>query len=113
MKKNLKQNLRNNQKQSQSQDSSNLWLCGKHPTFAALQKKRRKIFSILATKNSLLDLENFLKKNSLSHLSNLIQISDPQRIEALCGHNLHQGLAVNCSKLPVKNQYDLLEERHS
>ena len=112
MKKNLKKNLKTNQKQSQSQSQSAIWLCGKHAVFSAIAKKRRKIFSILATKNSLPELENFLKKKSLSHLGSLIQISDPQKIEFLSGHNLHQGLAINCSKLPIKNQFDLLEELH-
>jgi len=39
-----------------------VWLYGKHPVFLALQKKRREIFQILATKNSVIELEKFLQE---------------------------------------------------
>jgi 23S rRNA (guanosine2251-2'-O)-methyltransferase len=97
--------------QSRSPQAQGLWLCGKHPTFSALQKKRRKIFEILASKNSVSELENFLAKNALSHLKAKIKITDNQHIEALVGKGqIHQGLALNCSPLPIKNQNDLLTE---
>ncbi|MBP7709899.1 MAG: 23S rRNA (guanosine(2251)-2'-O)-methyltransferase RlmB [Rickettsiales bacterium] len=90
---------------------SELWLCGKHPTFTILQKKRRKIFEILATQNSISELEKFLQKNSLAHLSSFVKITDNEKIEALFGKNqVHQGLAVRCSRLPTKTQNDLLAE---
>jgi 23S rRNA (guanosine2251-2'-O)-methyltransferase len=90
---------------------SELWLCGKHPTFTILQKKRRKIFEILATQNSISELEKFLQKNSLAQLLPFVKITENEKIEALFGKNqLHQGLAVRCSRLPTKNQNDLLIE---
>lgn len=91
-----------------------LWLCGKHPTFTVLQKKRRKIFEILVTKNTISELETFLKKNSLTQFSSLIKLVDNDRIESLVGRNqIHQGFALRVSKLPVKNQIDLLEELYA
>lgn len=90
---------------------SELWLCGKHPTFTILQKKRRKIFEILVTPNSVLELEKFLQKNSLTTFAPLIKLTSNEEIEALFGKNqLHQGFAVRCSRLPTKTQNDLLAE---
>lgn len=108
------QNTKNNKHGHHSTQSKDVWLCGKHPIFSILQKKRRKIFTILATKNSISELENFLQKNSLFHLKPLIKLSDNQQIESLIGHDTtHQGLAINCSKLPIKTQNDLLEELYA
>jgi 23S rRNA (guanosine2251-2'-O)-methyltransferase len=91
-----------------------LWLCGKHPIFTILQKKRRNIFEILATKNTVSDLENFLKNNSLNNLKPLIKVVDNDRIESLFGKNQpNQGLAIRASRIPTKNQNDLLEELHA
>jgi len=88
-----------------------LWLCGKHPSFSILQLKRRKIFEILVTKNTALELENFLSKHSLTHLTSLVKLVEGKKIESTIGENqLHQGIAINCSRLPVKNQFDLLQE---
>ena len=109
--------LRSNSKLTQIRRKSNLinhkgiWLCGKHPTFTILQKKRRQIFEILATKNTILELENFLVEKSLLNLKPLIKIVENEKIESLFGANqIHQGLAVNCSHIPPKNQNDLLAE---
>ena len=44
-------------------NDNKIWIIGKHPVFMALQRKRRQIFEILATKNTIDDLENFLQKN--------------------------------------------------
>ena len=79
-----------------------------------MQKKRRKIFEILVTKNSSSELENFLTKNSLLSLKPLIKEVEGQKIEATVGANhLHQGIALRCSKLPTQNQIQLLEELHA
>ncbi len=92
-------------------NDSHLWLCGKHPIFTILQKKRRQVFEILATKNSFLDLEKFLQKNSLSNLSKLVTLVENDKIDVIFGKNQpHQGLAIRCSRLPTKNQNDLLIE---
>jgi 23S rRNA (guanosine2251-2'-O)-methyltransferase len=97
-----------------SNKDGGIWLYGKHPTFSIIEKKRRKIFEILATQNTISELQNFLKKNSLSHLSPLVRVADNNKIESIIGKNqVHQGLAIRCSNLPIKNQNDLLTELYA
>ena len=104
-------NTNRNSYNSQRPEPTELWLCGKHPIFSILQKKRRKVFEILVTQNTADELENFLTKNSLTHLHPLVRLADNERIESLVGKfSVHQGIAANCSKLPTKNQNELLQE---
>jgi 23S rRNA (guanosine2251-2'-O)-methyltransferase len=99
---------------SQAKESLNkneIILCGKHAVFSALEKKRRKIFEIFVTENSATELENFLNKNSLEKLKNLVRRLDNRGIENLLGEGqIHQGIAIRATKLPLKTQNDLLEE---
>jgi 23S rRNA (guanosine2251-2'-O)-methyltransferase len=91
-----------------------IWLYGKHPVFIALQKKRRQIFEILVTKNTLLELESFLHKNSLGHLQQIIKLTDNDKIAAIIGKNyVHQGLLASCSAILAKTQNELLQELHA
>lgn len=91
-----------------------IWLCGKHAVFAALQKKRRKIFQILVTKNTLLELEKVLQNSGLTNLKNSLKLVEGEQINAVVGRDqIHQGIALSCSRLPIKNQNDLLEELYS
>lgn len=93
---------------------NSLWLCGKHPVFSILQTKRRQIFEILVTKNSMTELEGFFRKNALSEFNNLVKLVDSDNIIDVCGTSQpHQGLAINCSPLPTKNQNELLHELHA
>ncbi len=88
-----------------------IWLYGKHPVFLALQKKRREIFEILVTKNSVTELENFLQKNNIHNLQQRIKIVEAKYIEQFIGlHQVHQGIALNCSAIPLKSQNNLLDE---
>ena len=104
-------NTKNKQSRQISPNNDEIWLHGKHPVFTSLQKKRRKIFEILATKNTILELENFLTKNSLSHLKSITKQVDNDKIESVIGpHQIHQGFVIRASKLPTKNQNDLLAE---
>ncbi len=111
---NLKNITNKNKTSRQNQNGGRpdeLWICGKHPIFTALKQKRRKIFEILTTKNTLLELDNFLKTNSLQSLSSITKIVESVQIENFLGPNqLHQGLAARVSRLPIQNQNDLLEE---
>lgn len=94
--------------------SDGIWLCGKHPIFSALLKKRRKISEILVTRNTISELENFLKTKSLQNLQPLVKIVENEKIESVVGKNqIHQGFAALASKLPVKNQIQLLEELYA
>lgn len=96
------------------EDSNIVFLFGKHPVFNAISSGRRKIFSILATQNSLPELKNFLKHSSLARLESIIQITDNNKIESLLGRGqIHQGLVVKCSTLAIGSQDDLFAELNS
>jgi len=94
----------------ESNSDSSLWICGKHPSFTTILNKKRKIFEILATRNSVEELVAFLQKNSLQHLRNILKIVEKDYLEKILRDQIHQGIAVRCSRLPLKNQHDLLEE---
>lgn len=109
-------NTRNQKgKKNETTHSQNsIWLCGKHATFSALQKKRRKIFQILVTRNTLPELEKTIQQHNLSALQNYVKLVDGEQISATIGRDqIHQGIAVNCSRLPIKTQNDLLEELYA
>ncbi len=94
---------------SKPKTENQIWLYGKHAIFGALGHKKRKVFEILATRNSIAELEKFLKNNSLTNLKP--KLVDNNQIEKFVGQNqVHQGLAMLCSKLTIKTQNDLLEE---
>ncbi len=95
-----------------NRDSSLIWICGKHASFAALLNKNRKIYEILTTKNSSEELNQFLQKNSLQHFSKITKITNKEDIEKNTYDQVHQGIAVKCSKLQLKTQFDLLENLH-
>ena len=93
------------------QDDNKIWITGKHPVFMAIKKNRRKIFEILSTNNTIQELEEFLKINSLNNLRNLIRIVDNRAMQEIVGINhLHQGFAILASKLPVYDQLTLLKD---
>ncbi len=86
-----------------------LWICGKHPVFTILLKAKRKIFTILATKNSQIILQEFLAKhNLLAKYQPLIKLTDGNHLRSLVGDEVNQGLALNCSYLKTSNQHDFL-----
>ncbi len=92
---------------------NNIWIVGKHPIFMALQNNRRKIYDILVTKNSIAELENFLEKNDLKNLRNLVRVVDNRKIQETIGLNqLHQGMALLASKLKPQDQFAFLQELH-
>lgn len=117
-KKNLKQAPNNFRKPSHSKPkhadsvpARGIWLYGKHPVLAALQKKRREIFEILVTKNSALELEKFLTQNNLFSYKDKIKIVTTEHIQNIIGENqTHQGFALNCSTIPLKSQNNLLTQ---
>lgn len=95
-------------------NNNQTWLFGKFPVLAALKNKKREIFEILVTKNSEDFLKKFLINNNLSQYSSKVKITDNQKLEKLFENEQnHQGVALKCSKLKVKNHFDLLEELHS
>jgi 23S rRNA (guanosine2251-2'-O)-methyltransferase len=101
----------NSQGRSPSISRNEILLCGKHAVFSAIEKKRRKIFEIFVTENSAPELEKFLIRNSLQHLQDLTRTVEKRALEDLLGEDQsHQGIVVRASKLPIKNQNDLLAE---
>jgi 23S rRNA (guanosine2251-2'-O)-methyltransferase len=88
-------------------------ICGRHPSFSALQNNKRKIYNIFITQNSEKELIDFLQKNSLLSLKNLIKIVEKDFIENLAKGSLAQNIVVIASKLKIKQQFDLLEELHN
>ena len=101
-------------KNSNTKTGNNLIIYGKHSVFSALKQKRRTIFQILVTKNTKSDLELFLQKQQIQVNQNLIKLVETNQIESLVGKDqLHQGIVIECSRLPIKNQFELLEELHS
>ncbi|MBM3579780.1 MAG: 23S rRNA (guanosine(2251)-2'-O)-methyltransferase RlmB, partial [Alphaproteobacteria bacterium] len=88
-------------KQKKQNNRDDLWICGKHPVLTALKRKRRKIFEVLATRNSILEVENEVRAKLVSGevISNLVGQGQ-----------LHQGLAARVSRLPIQNQNELLAE---
>ncbi len=102
--------MRNNNKDK----SNSLWLYGKHSCFSAIENNRRKIFKILVTKNSQNLLDDFLTKNKFFTTKTLVKLVEVNQIESIVGKNQpHQGIAVECSKIPTKSQIDLLEELYT
>jgi len=94
--------------------ANSILIFGKHPTFAVLEKKRRRIFEIFVTRNTQNELEEFLKKHALHSLQNIISVIDNQQIETMIGRDqAHQGFVLRASKLPLKTQIDLLEELYA
>lgn len=88
------------------------WIYGKHPVLMALKARRRQIFQILATKNTIKFLEEFLQKNNLlPKFQGMITMVENDKIKTIIGEDkTHQGLAINCSYQKNKNQQDLLEK---
>lgn len=105
------QKRKNTTTRSTESNPNHVLICGKHPVFTAIKRGRRKIYEILATQNSLPEIKNFLNKNSLQNFASVIKLVDNNAIENLVGKQQpHQGLLLKASRLPVKNQIDLLEE---
>jgi len=98
-----------NSKHQKNPPSNQIIIYKKHPVYSAIINKKRNIHKILATKSSSLELTEFLKKNNIS-LKTKIEIVENQQITNLVEEKNHQGIAAFCSKLPIKNQYDLLEK---
>jgi 23S rRNA (guanosine2251-2'-O)-methyltransferase len=94
-----------------TKNNNSLWIFGTHCVFAALKNGKRKIFQILITKNSLAEFDKFAKDNNFKNLRQFVKIVDNAQIERIVGQNqAHQGFALNCSFLDVKNEENLFAE---
>lgn len=110
---NIKRTLVANNFSAPSLQENQVLICGKHPAFSALERRRRKIYNIFITQNLEKELIEFLQKNSLQELKNLIKIVEKDFIENLAKGSLSQNIALISSKLKTKQQFDLLEELYN
>lgn len=84
---------------------STLFLFGKHACLAALANPMRKIKRVLVTKNAQAELQK-----PLASAKN-VSITDPQKLESLLPPgSVHQGIAIECDKLPQPSLQDWLGE---
>ncbi len=91
-----------------------LLIYGKHPVFLCLELQKRQTYKIFISKNNQQTLLDFLQKNNLNNLSKLIQIVDNKFFDNLLGKNaVHQGFALEVSKIAMQNQFELLEKLHN
>lgn len=78
------------------QNGQNLWLYGYHPVVAALKAKKRRFLRLLATKDTLTEME---KENIVCPIS--VEIVARSQLDALLPKGaVHQGIAAFVSALP-------------
>lgn len=92
---------------------NNVFIYGKHPVFLCLELQKRTVYKIFISKNNQQVLLDFLQKNHLNKLSKTIQIVDNKFFDNLLGKNaVHQGIAIEASKMTMQTQFELLEKLH-
>lgn len=83
---------------------------GKHPVFAAIANKKRKIYEILVSKNSEADLKNFINENQINCASHLIKIVDNDHINSLLNTGAtHQGFVLKTSPISLISYNQFLD----
>lgn len=89
--------------------SHDTWLYGKHPVLAALQNHKRKVYQILVTKNSEVELKKFISDKNLSINPQLIKLTDNDHLNSLFSEgSIHQGLALKTSPVTVIDETEFL-----
>lgn len=84
---------------------------GKHPVFAALLNKNRKIYQILVNKNSQAELNKFIAGNKIINYQSLIKIVDNDYINSLVSPgSTHQGLVLKCSPIKTIHHKQFLDK---
>jgi 23S rRNA (guanosine2251-2'-O)-methyltransferase len=85
-------------------DNSGLWLYGMHPVMAALANPKRKLHRLVLTERAAQEIGTKL----LSHVKH--EIADMNAIGRLLPDNaVHQGVALQCEKLPKRDIEEVLE----
>jgi 23S rRNA (guanosine2251-2'-O)-methyltransferase len=108
----MKQNKFNkpNPKYNDFLSANQVLIYGKHPVFAALLNKNRKIYQILTTKNSQTELENFITNNKIINYQSIVKISDNDYINSILPQgSTHQGLVLKSSPtqtIPYQQFFD-------
>ncbi len=84
---------------------------GKHPVFAALLNKKRKVYQILVSKNSEAELKEFIAKNKINCDSNLIRIVDIDSINSVLPlGSTHQGFVLKTSPISLTSYNQFLDK---
>ena len=92
---------------------NNIFIYGKHPVFLSLTLQKRKVYQIFVSKNNQAILLDFLQKKQLDKLNKLIKIVDNKFHDNLVGNgSVHQGIAIEASKIAMQSQFDLLQQLH-
>lgn len=91
--------------------ANQVWVYGKHPVFAALLNSKRKIFQILITKNSEIDLRNFLAEKKINLQQHLIKIVDSDYLFNLFpAGSTHQGFVLKTSPIAIVSHNQFLDK---
>jgi 23S rRNA (guanosine2251-2'-O)-methyltransferase len=91
-----------------------VWIYGKHPVFAVLLEKRREIYQILVTRNSEVELKNFIKEHKISISHNLIKLTDGNNINKnLPDFATHQGFAIKTSPINLLSENQFLDKTNN
>ncbi len=110
---NSKQNSRQNSGQNSESFLSSNQVCiyGKHPVFAALLNKKRKIYQILVSKNSEAELKQFIADKKINCDSHLIRITDNDHINSLLPiGSTHQGFVLKTSPINLISYNQFLDK---
>jgi 23S rRNA (guanosine2251-2'-O)-methyltransferase len=84
---------------------------GKHPVFAALLNRKRKIYQILVSKNSEAELKKFIADNKFNCDSHLIRIVDNDHINSLLPlGSTHQGFVLKTSPIALTSYNQFLDK---
>jgi 23S rRNA (guanosine2251-2'-O)-methyltransferase len=93
--------------------NNNIFIYGKHPVFLSLTLQKRKVYQIFVSKNNQTILLDFLQKKQLDKLNKLVKIVDNKFLDNLVGNgSVHQGIAIEASKIAMQSQFDLLQQLH-
>lgn len=108
-------NKTNQQSSGQSSESfllaNQVCIYGKHPVFAALTNKKRKIYQILVSKNSEAELKNFIAENKINCDQHLIRLVDNDYINSLLPlGSTHQGFVLKTSPITLISYNQFLDK---
>jgi 23S rRNA (guanosine2251-2'-O)-methyltransferase len=91
--------------------SNQVYIFGRHPVFAALANKKRKIYQILVSKNSENELKQFISHNKISCSNHLIKIVENEYINNLLPlGTTHQGFVLKTSPISLISYNQFLDK---
>jgi len=88
-----------------------MWIYGKNVIFNCILNGR-KIHKILLTQKNYLELEEFLQKNKIKFLKNLIEICDKKRIDKEFTEDVsHQSIIAKIDQISLLNENEFLVKK--